>query len=94
MNSPTSTPVVFTNAQLVLQDEVVKGSLISQHGLIHQIDQGQTSVPHAIDLQGDYLIPGLVEVHTDNFERHMMPRPKVRWDDSPALLAHDAEIAA
>jgi alpha-D-ribose 1-methylphosphonate 5-triphosphate diphosphatase len=23
-----------------------------------------------------------------------MPRPKVRWDDAPALLAHDAEIAA
>jgi alpha-D-ribose 1-methylphosphonate 5-triphosphate diphosphatase len=51
-------------------------------------------VTQAIDLQGDHLIPGLVEVHTDNFERHMMPRPKVRWDDSPALLAHDAEIAA
>ena len=94
MNSPTSTPVVFTNAQLVLQDEVVKGSLTSQHGLIQQIDQGLSSVSQAIDLQGDYLIPGLVEVHTDNFERHMMPRPKVRWDDSPALLAHDAEIAA
>ena len=94
MNSPTSTPVVFTNAQLVLQDEVVKGSLTSQHGLIQHIDQGLSSVSQAIDLQGDYLIPGLVEVHTDNFERHMMPRPKVRWDDSPALLAHDAEIAA
>ena len=94
MNSPTFTPVVFTNAQLVLQDEVVKGSLTSQHGLIQHIDQGSSSVTQAIDLQGDYLIPGLVEVHTDNFERHMMPRPKVRWDDSPALLAHDAEIAA
>jgi alpha-D-ribose 1-methylphosphonate 5-triphosphate diphosphatase len=94
MNSPTSTPVIFTNAQLVLQDEVVQGSLTSQHGLIQHIDQGQTSVPQAIDLQGDYLMPGLVEVHTDNFERHMMPRPKVRWDDAPALLAHDAEIAA
>ena len=94
MNSPTSTPVVFTNAQLVLQDEVVKGSLTSQHGLIQHIDQGLSSVSQAIDLQGDYLIPGLVEVHTDNFERHMMPRPTVRWDDSPALLAHDAEIAA
>ena len=94
MNSPTSTPVVFTNAQLVLQDEVVKGSLTSQHGLIQHIDQGSSSVTQANDLQGDYLIPGLVEVHTDNFERHMMPRPKVRWDDSPALLAHDAEIAA
>ena len=94
MNSPTSTPAVFTNAQLVLEDEVVKGSLTSQHGLIQHIDQGSSSVTQAIDLQGDYLIPGLVEVHTDNFERHMMPRPKVRWDDSPALLAHDAEIAA
>ena len=94
MNSPTSMPVVFTNAKLVLPDEVVKGSLTSQHGLIQNIDQGLSSVAKAIDLQGDYLIPGLVEVHTDNFERHMMPRPKVRWDDSPALLAHDAEIAA
>ena len=94
MNSPTSTSVVFTNAKLVLQNEVVKGSLTSQHGLIQHIDQGLSSVSQAIDLQGDYLIPGLVEVHTDNFERHMMPRPKVRWDDSPALLAHDAEIAA
>ena len=94
MNSPTSNPVVFTNAQLVLQNEVVQGSLTSQHGLIQNVDQGLTSVPQAIDLQGDYLIPGLIEVHTDNFERHMMPRPKVRWDDAPALLAHDAEIAA
>ncbi len=94
MNSPTSNPVVFTNAQLVLPDEVVKGSLTSQQGLIQHMDQGHTSLPHAIDLQGDYLIPGLIEVHTDNFERHLMPRPKVRWDDAPALLAHDAEIAA
>lgn len=94
MHTPTSTPVVFTNAHLVLQEEVVHGSLISQDGLIQRIDQGQTSVPHAIDLEGDYLLPGLVEVHTDNFERHMMPRPKVRWDDAPAVLAHDAEVAA
>ena len=94
MHSPTSTPVVFTNARLVLHEEVVQGSLTSQHGLIQNIDQGQTSVPQAFDLQGDYLLPGLVEVHTDNFELHMMPRPKVRWDDAPAVLAHDAEIAA
>ena len=94
MLAPTSTPVVFTNAQIVLQNEVVQGSLTSQHGLIQSIDQGQTSVPQAIDLEGDYLLPGLVEVHTDNFERHMMPRPKVRWDNAPAVLAHDAEIAA
>jgi alpha-D-ribose 1-methylphosphonate 5-triphosphate diphosphatase len=40
------------------------------------------------------MLPGLVELHTDNFERHLIPRPKVHWAELPALLAHDAEIAA
>ena len=94
MNTPTSTPITFTNARLVLADEVVQGSLLCQSGTIRAIDQGYSAALGAIDLQGDYLMPGMVEVHTDNFERHLMPRPKVRWDDAPALLAHDAEIAA
>jgi alpha-D-ribose 1-methylphosphonate 5-triphosphate diphosphatase len=94
MNSPTASPTIFTNARLVLDDEVVKGSLYSHGGTIERIDQGASAISGAIDLQGDYLMPGMVEVHTDNFERHLMPRPKVRWDDAPALLAHDAEIAA
>jgi len=94
MNSPTASPTIFTNARLVLDDEVVKGSLYSHGGTIERIDQGTSAISGAIDLQGDYLMPGMVEVHTDNFERHLMPRPKVRWDDAPALLAHDAEIAA
>jgi alpha-D-ribose 1-methylphosphonate 5-triphosphate diphosphatase len=51
-------------------------------------------LPRALDCAGDWLIPGLVEVHTDNFERHLLPRPRVRWAELPAWLAHDAEIAA
>lgn len=94
MNSPSANPITFTNARLVLADEVVQGSVHSQFGLITALDLGNSMVAGAIDLEGDYLIPGMVEVHTDNFERHLMPRPKVRWDDAPALLAHDAEIAA
>jgi len=94
MNTPRATPITFTNARLVLADEVVRGSVQCQSGLITAMDLGDSGVAGAIDLQGDYLIPGMVEVHTDNFERHLMPRPKVRWDDAPALLAHDAEIAA
>lgn len=94
MNSPTTFPTIFHNARLVLSDEVIEGSLYCQGGHIQSVDQGNSAIAGALDLQGDYLIPGMVEVHTDNFERHLMPRPKVRWDDAPALLAHDAEIAA
>ena len=53
-----------------------------------------TSVPPAEDMAGDYLIPGLVELHTDHLEGHYAPRPKVRWNPLAAVLAHDAQIAS
>lgn len=85
---------VFKNARMVLAGEVVQGTLAVQHGRISSMDAGASAALQGIDLEGDYLLPGLVEVHTDNFERHLMPRPKVQWAEMPALLAHDAEIAA
>lgn len=89
-----NTSTTFKNARMVMPDEVVLGSLTSADGRIAHIDSGNTSAMGALDLEGDYLLPGLVEMHTDNLERHLMPRPKVYWAELPALLAHDAEIAA
>lgn len=89
-----NTPTVFKNARLVLPGEVLLGTLATADGRIAAIDSGSSAAPQALDLEGDYLLPGLVEMHTDNFERHLMPRPKVHWAELPALLAHDAEIAA
>lgn len=85
---------IFKNAQLVLPHEVVLGSVSVADGLISSVDQGPATHAEGWDLQGDYLMPGFVEMHTDNFERHLMPRPKVQWAEMPALLAHDAEVAA
>ena len=48
----------------------------------------------SIDCNEDYLIPGLVELHTDNLERHMKPRPGVNWPINNALIAHDGELAS
>ncbi len=90
MNAET----VFSNARLVGADEIIEGSLLARGGTIAAIASGASSLPQALDMDGDYLLPGLVELHTDNFERHLMPRPKVRWPEFPALMAHDAEIAA
>jgi alpha-D-ribose 1-methylphosphonate 5-triphosphate diphosphatase len=88
-----SAGIVFSNARMVLAHEVVSGSLSVATGRIDAI-HGGPSAEGTIDLDGDYLLPGLVEIHTDNFERHLMPRPKVHWNPLPALLAHDAELAA
>ena len=48
-----------------------------------------------VDVEGDYLAPGLIEMHTDNAEKHFEPRPGVIWPDAlAAMLAHDAQLAA
>lgn len=85
---------VFTNARLVLHDEIVDGTLSVRDGRIAAIEAGHTSVAGAIDLEGDHLIPGLIELHTDHFETQAFPRPSVKWPMGPALLAHDAAVFA
>ncbi|OYT87523.1 MAG: phosphonate metabolism protein PhnM [Burkholderiales bacterium PBB6] len=88
------TDQVFRNARLVLGKDVLRGHLRMKNGVIDDIASGDTTVAGAIDCDGDWLLPGLVEVHTDNLERHVMPRPKVVFPMQGALQAHDAEIAA
>jgi alpha-D-ribose 1-methylphosphonate 5-triphosphate diphosphatase len=84
--------LTLRNAKIVLADEIIHGSVQIKDGLIVNITSGPSNFGE--DFDGDLLIPGLVEIHTDNLERHLMPRPKVRWPAMAALLSHDAEIAA
>jgi alpha-D-ribose 1-methylphosphonate 5-triphosphate diphosphatase len=81
---------VLSNARIVLPDEVIRGSVLLRDGLIAQIDAG--SAAPGEDFGGDYLLPGLVELHTDHLEAHYSPRPGVRWDAVAAIQAHDAQI--
>ena len=86
---------VLTNASLILENEVVTGTIAFDGTGITAIDQGRSSLPGAIDVGGDYVAPGLVEMHTDNMEKHFMPRPKVFWPNGlAAALVHDAQMAA
>lgn len=87
--------LVFTNANLILGDEVVKGSLRVENGLIADIDTSDTiNTANSIDCGGDFLSPGLVELHTDNLERHLQPRPGAHWPAQAAIISHDAELAS
>lgn len=85
---------VLSNARLVLRDRVVeRGWLAVADGRIAEI--GEADAPEkGIDLAGDTLVPGLVELHTDHLEAHFIPRPKVQWPALSAVIAYDAQIAA
>jgi len=84
----------LANALLVLPGEVRRGALHLKDGRIADIAEGAGVPRGAVDCAGDYLAPGLVELHTDNLERHMQPRPGVDWPHGAAILAHDAELAS
>ena len=85
------TETILTNARIVLADEVVEGSVLIRDGQIADI--GGPSA-HGEDLDGDYLLPGLVELHTDHLENHFAPRPGVRWNPIASVQAHDAQVAS
>ncbi|OQP84107.1 phosphonate metabolism protein PhnM [Rhizobium rhizosphaerae] len=82
---------IFTNATLVLEDRLIEGgTLVLRDGKIAEVDEGRVAAGE--DLGGDYLLPGLVELHTDHLESHYSPRPGVRWSMISAIQAHDAQV--
>ncbi len=83
----------FRNARIVTADRVFIGCLKVEDGRIDEIGE-RDSQGAGIDFQGDYLLPGLIELHTDHLESHYFPRRAVTWHAGSAVLAYDAQIAA
>jgi len=87
--------LTLTNARIVLPDGVIeRGTVTVENGLITDITDTVSANPDAVDCQGSDLIPGLVEIHTDNLEKHLMPRNGVLWPVLPAVITHDAQCVA
>src|ERR1700733_4045811 len=85
---------ILTNAILVLPDATLHGTLVVRDGRISDVQPGHSEALPAHDLDGDYLIAGIVDTHTDNLERQGQPRSPARWPSRPAMVAHDAQCAA
>ena len=86
--------MLIRNARIVTRDEVFTGVVRIEDGVIRDVERGTTSAREAEDWEGDYLLPGLIELHTDNLEKHLAPRPGVQWNTDAAFVIHDAQVAA
>ncbi|PZX38017.1 alpha-D-ribose 1-methylphosphonate 5-triphosphate diphosphatase [Roseinatronobacter thiooxidans] len=84
---------VLANAMLVLPDEIRRGAVVIRDGVIAAIEDGAHLPKGSEDCDGDLIAPGLIELHTDNLERHLSPRPGVDWPHASAVIAHDRELA-
>lgn len=86
--------LTLANARLILPEGEMLGRMTITSGEIVEIVGGSSVPAGAVDCGGDIVAPGLVELHTDNLERHLRPRPSAHWPLKPAIAAHDAELAA
>src|SRR6266511_2614032 len=67
--------------------------LDSDAGIITDIG-AQLPAERAIDASGLLVLPGIVDIHGDAFERQMMPRPGVGFPIDVALLESDRQAVA
>ncbi|HMK81720.1 MAG TPA: alpha-D-ribose 1-methylphosphonate 5-triphosphate diphosphatase [Xanthobacteraceae bacterium] len=91
--SESDRTLLITNARLVLADRVIaRGWVAAVEGRIAEFGEGDAP-ERGEDADGDIVMPGLVELHTDHLEAHYMPRPKVYWDPVAAVVSYDGQIA-
>lgn len=86
--------MIINNVRLVLENEVVQGSLEMRDGIIGSFSDSVSQLSAALDGEGAFLLPGLVELHTDNLDKFFTPRPKVDWPAHSAMSSHDALMVA
>ncbi|NPU12263.1 alpha-D-ribose 1-methylphosphonate 5-triphosphate diphosphatase [Bradyrhizobium sp. 83002] len=91
--SANMSDTVIGNARLVLAERVVEqGWVAIAGGRIVELGEGAAPVG-SLDAEGDLLMPGLIELHTDHLEAHFVPRPKVYWDPVAAVISYDGQLA-
>ncbi|MBB3897892.1 alpha-D-ribose 1-methylphosphonate 5-triphosphate diphosphatase [Roseococcus suduntuyensis] len=91
--APAARETILTHARLILPDQELDGTLVLRDGVIADVQPGRAHHPSAVDCGGEVLMPGVVDVHTDNLERQVMPRSNARWPSRSAFLSHDAQCA-
>jgi alpha-D-ribose 1-methylphosphonate 5-triphosphate diphosphatase len=87
------TDLIIHNARIVLASHVIeRGWIACVNGRIAEVGEGDAP-DRGLDAHGDLIMPGLIELHTDHLEAHVVPRPKVKWDPIAAVVSYDGQLA-
>ena len=77
--------------QVITPTGQIAAELVLRDGVIAAVEARASAPAGAIDWTGDVLIAGLIDIHTDNLEKHYQPRPGALWDAYGAALAHEGQ---
>lgn len=98
MNQTTGTvatrPISIIGGSVLTADGLAPAALRIENGEIASLDAEAGPEDLVLDANGLLVLPGIVDIHGDAFERQIMPRPKVRFAYDLALLDTDRQLIA
>ena len=80
--------------RIVTPQGIIDGTVEVEAGHIVAVRAGHRAGGSGLDMGADYLIPGIIDLHTDHIERHVFPRSGVMWNYLNALMAHDGVVVS
>ena len=85
--------VTLTNVRLVLDDRVVDdATIVVRDGIVEAAGWVAHAPPDAIDGHGLFCLAGLVDTHSDGFEKELRPRPNVVLPVDFALRSFESRV--
>ncbi|MET4390606.1 alpha-D-ribose 1-methylphosphonate 5-triphosphate diphosphatase [Bradyrhizobium sp. F1.4.3] len=88
------TDILLEGGRALIGSELVETSLGVSGTDIAQVDASRGRARLAIDARNLLVLPGIVDIHGDAFERQMMPRPGVGFPIDVALVDSDRQAIA
>jgi alpha-D-ribose 1-methylphosphonate 5-triphosphate diphosphatase len=85
------TDIFIEGGRVLLGGEILEASLKVACGEISAVGSDHDRGAFGIDARGLLVLPGIVDLHGDAFERQMMPRPGVDFPVDVALLDSDRQ---
>jgi alpha-D-ribose 1-methylphosphonate 5-triphosphate diphosphatase len=88
------TDISIEGGQVLLGEDVIETSLQIANGAIRAAGSDRGRATLGLDAKGLKVLPGIVDIHGDAFERQMMPRPRVDFPIDVALRDSDRQAIA
>ncbi|MBX9907347.1 MAG: alpha-D-ribose 1-methylphosphonate 5-triphosphate diphosphatase [Beijerinckiaceae bacterium] len=86
--------ILIRNGEALLPEALARADIAIADGVVAAFDATPDGSSLRLDATGLLVLPGLVDIHGDAFERHIMPRPKVSFDIELALRDADRALLA
>jgi alpha-D-ribose 1-methylphosphonate 5-triphosphate diphosphatase len=85
--------LAIKNGKIVTQDEIIEGkTLLIDSDRIKAISDSAENADDTVDAKGRFIMPGIIDVHSDKIEQYIQPRPMSRMDFEFALKVCERDL--